>query len=69
MIRAIHSWLSEHIHAPSSLDKLILFLPLAIIWLFTLPIVGLMHSTALCVLLGASFIANLSRYARSSLNG
>ena len=60
MIRAIHSWLSEHIHAPSSLDKLILFLPLAIVWLFTLPIVGLMLSMALCVLLGASFIANSS---------
>ena len=27
MIRAIHGWLSEHIHAPSSLDKLLLFIP------------------------------------------
>lgn len=58
MVRSIHNWVSEHIHAPSNLDKVILFLPLAVVWLFTLPIVGLMLSIALCVLLVASFIAN-----------
>ena len=50
MVRAIHNWVSEHIHAPSNLDKVILFLPLAVVWLFTLPIVGPMLSLALCVL-------------------
>ena len=44
MVRSIHNWASEHIHAPSNLDKVILFLPLAVVWLFTLPIVGLMLS-------------------------
>lgn len=41
MIKAIHIWVSQYIHIPKDLQRLILFLLLAWLWLVTLPYVGL----------------------------
>jgi len=55
MIKAIHNWVSQYIHVPSNLEKLILFLLLAWIWLVTLPYVGLIIVVALGIYAAVCF--------------
>ncbi|MBO5532422.1 MAG: hypothetical protein J5977_08195 [Fibrobacter sp.] len=55
MIKAIHNWVSQYIHIPTNLEKLILFLLLAWLWLVTLPFVGLVLVTALGIFCATSF--------------
>ena len=69
MIRAIHSWLSEHIHAPSNLDKLLLFVPFVIAWILTLPFVGLIIADALGIYYAISFTMDSVNIAICSICG
>lgn len=55
MIKAIHNWVSQYIHIPTNLEKLILFLLLAWLWLVTLPFVGLVLVAALGIYCATSF--------------
>ena len=69
MIRAIHGWLSEHIHVPSSLDKLLLFVPFVIAWILTLPVVGLIIAAALGIYCAISFTMDSVNIAICSICG
>ena len=55
MIKAIHNWVSQYIHIPKNLEKLILFLLLAWLWLVKLPFVGLVLVAALGIYCAVSF--------------
>lgn len=55
MIKSIHNWVSQYIHIPTNLEKLILFLLLAWLWLVTLPFVGLVLVAALGIYCATSF--------------
>ena len=55
MIKAIHNWVSQYIHIPTNLEKLVLFLLLAWLWLVTLPFVGLVLVAALGIFCATSF--------------
>lgn len=55
MIKAIHNWVSQYIHIPTNLEKLILFILLAWLWLVTLPFVGLVLVAALGIFCATSF--------------
>ncbi|MBQ3720763.1 MAG: hypothetical protein II850_07245 [Fibrobacter sp.] len=55
MIKAIHNRLSDHIHVPNSLDKLLLFIPYVLVWIFTLPFIGLIIVAALGIYCAVQF--------------
>ena len=55
MIRAIHSFVGQYIHLPSNLEKLILFVLLAWIWVLTLRFVGLAIALAVGIYCAISF--------------
>lgn len=55
IISVIHKAVQPYIHIPKSLDKLILFIPLALIWTLTIPVVGLIIVVAIAIFCAVNF--------------
>lgn len=55
IISVIHKAVQPYIHIPKSLEKLILFIPLALIWTLTIPVVGLIIVVAIAIFCAVNF--------------
>lgn len=69
MISTIHSFVGRYIHVPSNLEKLILFVLLAWIWVLTLRYVGLAIALAVGIYCAVSFDMDTVNIAVCSVSG